>query len=219
MMGRYYEILQVSEDATPEEIEKAYKRAASRTHPDKNRGREEEAAEEFKDVKAAYECLIDPERRARYDKYGTEGPTDLGDPPSDLFIMIFKGTIDQYSTMDGFFKNARGAIKSLISEITSKKKDFQKQIDRSRKMMSAVKYQGAGMNLIEGLFEERIRDLENSLEELGEAENAAIELNKRLDDYQILDKEPPRTSREEAAYQRLEQISQLFGRGGFTPFT
>ncbi|MCS7166561.1 MAG: molecular chaperone DnaJ [Gemmatales bacterium] len=68
----YYEVLGVRRNATEEEIKRAYRELAKRYHPDRNPG-DEEAAEKFKEVTEAYEVLIDPEKRARYDRYGFAG--------------------------------------------------------------------------------------------------------------------------------------------------
>ena len=67
-----YSILGVSANATDEEIKKAYKKGALKYHPDKQAGKsdaeKEEAEALFKSVGEAYECLIDPEKRRRYDE-------------------------------------------------------------------------------------------------------------------------------------------------------
>lgn len=62
----YYKILGVEKDASEHEIKKAYRKVAIVHHPDKNPG-DEEAAERFKDIGEAYECLSDPQKRERYD--------------------------------------------------------------------------------------------------------------------------------------------------------
>ena len=65
----YYEVLEISREAGPEEVKKAYRRLALRYHPDKNPG-DKQAEERFKEVGEAYEVLSDPERRAQYDRFG-----------------------------------------------------------------------------------------------------------------------------------------------------
>ncbi|MDE2762039.1 MAG: molecular chaperone DnaJ [Gemmatimonadota bacterium] len=71
-MADYYELLRVARDAGQEEIKKAYRKVALEYHPDRNAG-SREAEERFKEVTEAYEVLRDPQKRARYDRYGREG--------------------------------------------------------------------------------------------------------------------------------------------------
>jgi curved DNA-binding protein CbpA len=61
----YYDILGVSRDATPDEIRAAYRRLAKQNHPDVNP--DPAANERFIAIQQAYETLIDPDARVRYD--------------------------------------------------------------------------------------------------------------------------------------------------------
>lgn len=66
-MKSAYEILGVARDAPPEEIRRAYRAIARREHPDRHGGAVA-ANEQFLEIKAAYELLIDPDSRSAYDR-------------------------------------------------------------------------------------------------------------------------------------------------------
>lgn len=96
----YYEILGVQKSAEEREIKKAYKRLAVKYHPDRNQFKNTE--NKFKEVKEAYEILIDPKKRNAYDQYGHaafdnsgsqfyKSETDFGDIFGDVFGDIFGG--------------------------------------------------------------------------------------------------------------------------------
>lgn len=68
----YYEVLGVSRDASPDEIKRAYRKVALKSHPDRNPG-DEEATTRFKEASEAYDVLRDADKRQRYDRYGHAG--------------------------------------------------------------------------------------------------------------------------------------------------
>ena len=70
MSKSLYETLGVSENSTPEEIKKAYRKLARKYHPDINK--EESAQEKFKEINAAYEVLSDEQKKAQYDQFGDQ---------------------------------------------------------------------------------------------------------------------------------------------------
>lgn len=65
----YYALLGVSRNASDREIKKAFRKLAVKYHPDKNK--EKDAEEKFKKLAQAYEVLTDPEKRKKYDKFGS----------------------------------------------------------------------------------------------------------------------------------------------------
>ncbi len=94
MADDHYSVLGVARDASADQIKKAYRRLARELHPDANPG---DAASEarFRAATEAYEVLSDPERRARYDQFGSADPGvgDLfgGGGFGDLFDAFFGG--------------------------------------------------------------------------------------------------------------------------------
>jgi molecular chaperone DnaJ len=64
-----YAVLGVDRKASADEIKKAYRKLARRYHPDRNPD-DKKAEERFKEIGEAYELLIDPDKRAAYDRGG-----------------------------------------------------------------------------------------------------------------------------------------------------
>lgn len=78
----YYAALDVSKDATQDEIKRSYRKLARQFHPDLNK--DEGAEEQFKEIGEANEVLSDPERRAAYDQLGaSHRPGHDFHPPPD----------------------------------------------------------------------------------------------------------------------------------------
>ncbi len=65
----YYATLGVKKDASQDEIQKAYKKLARKFHPDVNK--DSQAEVKFKEIGEAYEALKDPDKRQKYDQYGS----------------------------------------------------------------------------------------------------------------------------------------------------
>lgn len=85
----HYSTLGISKDATPEEIKKAYRRLASKHHPDKGGD-----ADEFRKIQEAYEILIDPITKGSYDNPHRD------DNFSEFFSSAFR---NEFSFTDGMF--------------------------------------------------------------------------------------------------------------------
>jgi len=116
MKKDYYEILGISREATAAEIKKAYRKKAIQYHPDRNPG-DKEAEEKFKLAAEAYEVLSDPDKKARYDRFGHsafEGPGGFGGGHhmnmDDIFAQfgdIFGDIFGSGSSFGGGFSSGR----------------------------------------------------------------------------------------------------------------
>ncbi len=89
----YYEVLGVSQEASQEEIKKAYRKAALEHHPDRNKD-DPKAEGKFKEAAEAYEVLSDSDKRTQYDQFGhniPQGsfPNNVHHDPFDIFNSIF----------------------------------------------------------------------------------------------------------------------------------
>ena len=78
----YYDILGVDREATQEDIKRAYRKLARKYHPDVSK--ETDADNKFQELGEAYEVLQDPEKRAAYNKFGSnwQNGQDFEPPPN-----------------------------------------------------------------------------------------------------------------------------------------
>lgn len=99
----YYSTLNVSRNATLQEIKRSYRKLARKYHPDMNKGAG--AEDKFKEISAAYEVLSDDEKRSLYDRFGEaglqgefdgSGSGSQGVDPFEIYNTFFGGS-------DGFF--------------------------------------------------------------------------------------------------------------------
>src|SRR6266568_5728541 len=92
----YYEVLGVQRNVSEEEVKRAYRKLAVKFHPDKNPD-DSHAEEKFKEIGEAYDVLMDPDKRAAYDRFGhaafAQGTAARGGfhDPFDIFREVFGG--------------------------------------------------------------------------------------------------------------------------------
>jgi len=147
----YYDILDISRDATKQNIKKAYRRMALKWHPDRNQGKAAAAAEErFKLVAEAYEVLSDDTARRVYDRSGKEGlkggGAGFGDQAfkfksaNDIFNDFFGGK-DPFADFDSFFDDIKvdetsNIVDSVHGSLASALKSFYHAVDLEQKIPS-----------------------------------------------------------------------------------
>ncbi|HHW45680.1 MAG TPA: molecular chaperone DnaJ [Clostridiales bacterium] len=142
----YYEVLGVERGASEEEIKKAYRKAAKKYHPDLNPG-DKEAEKKFKEVNEAYAVLSDPEKRARYDRFGHAGVDpnsaagagsgfsgfdfDFGDI-GDIFSSFFGGGFGSRSSNPNAPRRGSDTSATVALSFEEAAKGCKKTVDISR---------------------------------------------------------------------------------------
>ncbi len=94
----YYEVLGVGRNASEDEVKRAYRKLAVKFHPDKNPD-DPHTEEKFKELGEAYDVLMNPDKRAAYDRFGhaafAQGGAGFGGggfhDPFDIFREVFGG--------------------------------------------------------------------------------------------------------------------------------
>jgi molecular chaperone DnaJ len=104
----YYEVLGVSRGASEQEIKSAYRKQALKDHPDRNPG-DKAAEERFKEAAEAYSVLGDPEKRARYDRFGHAGVAGAAPGAGGFNADIFADFSDILGDFFGFGTGGRRA--------------------------------------------------------------------------------------------------------------
>ncbi len=124
----YYNTLGVDKNASQENIKKSYRKLAKKYHPDINPGNRQ-AEEKFKEINEAYEVLSDPERRKKYDDFGSETNFQNGydfDPSQfgkNVKYEYKTGETGEYSDFFNMFFGENGLdFDNLFSNIGAKKR-------------------------------------------------------------------------------------------------
>jgi molecular chaperone DnaJ len=112
----YYEVLGVGRSASEQEIKSAYRKQALKDHPDRNPG-DKAAEERFKEAAEAYSILGDPEKRARYDRFGHAGVAGATPGAGGFNADIFADFSDILGDFFGFGGGARRSGPSRGSDL------------------------------------------------------------------------------------------------------
>lgn len=148
MAKTLYDTLDLNSDASPDQIQKAYKDKAKKLHPDKG-GSDKEMAE----VNHAYLILKDPIKRERYDKTGEETEVPFDKKFENFCNNIFMKLIEQedvdYSDLIGLFKKQCDLHRRKLVNVKSELNSGLNKLDKVLKRLSGGK-DGRIAKVVEG---------------------------------------------------------------------
>lgn len=155
----HYDTLGVPRDATQDEIKQAYRRRASGAHPDKGG-----STDDMQAINRAHEVLSDPERRAEYDRTGSDAEVaPMEEVARGMLLDLFR------KLLDGDCNDILGEAKTLIllhrgrqhTEIVRAHHKRSRLVKRSKKVR--VK---KGENLVQMLIDQQIKHIDETIPEM-----------------------------------------------------
>jgi curved DNA-binding protein CbpA len=172
----HYRTLGVEENATPEEIKAAFRRAAARAHPDRHGGDDKAMAA----INVAYAVLSDPAKRKRYDAAGmVDGPT-REEMAEKMLDQLFERAVD---TADDVLAFALNKFQVFREDVAEKKRNNAARLDRLRKQVGKVKRK-QGRNMVEAIIQRKIAAIELDLLHIAEAEAVHAIAAEMLESYE-----------------------------------
>ena len=149
----WYEILEVSENASPEVIEKAYKVLVKKYHPDLQTGDSKaEAEKKMKQINEAYDILSNSEKRKEYDFELNQLREQEEGKKQEKFYTSNQN--DNADFMD-YVKDRRAYHKRLQKEEEKMQEDLNKEYQNAYENY----LQSLGYRIKRGWTKERIRDI------------------------------------------------------------
>jgi curved DNA-binding protein CbpA len=144
-----YEVLGVAKDASPIELQKAYRRASMKYHPDRNGGTLESGIL-FKKIKEAYETLSNPELREFYDNTGVRKFADvvLRDKAKELVTQTYAQVFDMAAQNNNYGFDIRfhdpvavviSALNKSLANIIQQRTNLQRIIPRYENLFKRFK--------------------------------------------------------------------------------
>lgn len=135
-----YQTLNLDKAASPEDIERAFKRAAKKTHPDMPNGN----AKQFNDAVLSREVLLDPKRRKHFDDTGTIDPTEPAN--ENMPVSLVMNVIVQITAQ---FAQGQGDDPTTVDLLEHVRRQLQQTLDKAKQQKAAHEKVAATLKKIE----------------------------------------------------------------------
>lgn len=212
----HYDTLGVAKDADSAAIKKAWRSKASKAHTDREGGDHSQMVA----VNRAYEVLSDPEKRARYDQTGQDGPAQSLDSKAvDAVMQIVMAMIDQAPDHEDVIALARRHMERSMSEFRSKRTSHERQIEKMEKKRKRLTHKGKKIqrNFLDDLLSQKIVQYQQGFTGIDEAIEVFTRGLELLEDYAYKADSPPQQNVFNSALADLyarQQTQSVFWTGG-----
>lgn len=175
-MKSLYDILGVPRDATDEQLKSARRSAAARVHPDRPGG----SAEAMAQINNAYDVLMDPEARKRYDETGrTDRQDTLRDAVRDMLISVIGQLVDKDMIQDtaSVVGTLNQGINEAMQGLTRQLDQMSGKVERMEKKLEKIESKGEAsllLDVMRGKLDE-LKALKEKLEKSKDVLEAARE--------------------------------------------
>lgn len=173
-----YDILGVNKDASTKEIKDAYRNEAKKSHPDKGGEKEK-----FQELTKAYQVLINPTKKKRYDEIGDDNPEKPFEVRfmgliNQIFIQIIeKNDIEHTDLIHEF----RIHLEKQITNFKEHKKEQDKKITKFSNVRKRTK--SKSNQTILSILDGHIKQAKENKIEIDEEIKFVIEVQKILVEY------------------------------------
>lgn len=156
-----YETLGVPPDATDDQIKKAFRHKARKTHPDSNRA--EDATEKFDAVQKAFLVLSDKKKREAFDKTGEVLEDEKQPDAIAILIEIFDGGLNAMLQGQSFNlgKYMRENVNNNLERVQGNIPELEAKVKKLERLQDVIKYRGPGQDFlnyhIHALLEDAMR--------------------------------------------------------------
>ena len=182
-----YQLLGVSVNASNTDIRKAYRKLSAQHHPDKEGG----DRDKFEQVKLAYDVLIDPKRRKRYDATGRTDDDRITSERIEMYLREMIKAVVEAERPDGTSDNPDGEnirdkmILSLMAaraQIGMERRKFERRLKRSKTLLRRFKPK-EGYDPVGDALKDQVEKWEYELRMNDDAMQLSVETEKLLKTY------------------------------------
>lgn len=185
----FYKVLGVARDATHAQVKAAFRTAAGRAHPDRNKDAPPaEAAAAMAAINKAWEVLGDPERRADYDASGVDHDAASIEEDGRMLLMEYFDKAATDEMVRDIVNHIRNVLHGRLAECQAEIASAHKIVTRFNRVRMRVKVKKDGQtNLFHHIVDKKIKNVERTVPQNQRLQRVAQAALKILADYESVE--------------------------------